>query len=337
MDKTAVSVKVRELCAQNGVMPLFATLFGSNLYGTALPGKSDLDVRGIFMPSLNSLILDQAPESLHYSTGNDNSRNHSTDLDIDLYSLQNWLLKQLPAGETGAMDLLFSPSNQDCAIFMDPRLDPVFKNPRRLVNIHGEKGYRAYCLRQAKKYGVRGSRLGALKRVHAWLLANCGPEREKDRLASWLAPILAHCGHEQYCRLVDSKNEQMLQICGKQFPLNTTMAEVSRRIHAAYERQGDSARKAGEDMGIDYKALSHAMRALDQMEELLATGKIVYPLQTRQKLIEIKKGKIPWKDYEPLLLARQEEIDSLCAKPKIALSYDKKFAEKIILDCYGEN
>ncbi|MDR2819838.1 MAG: nucleotidyltransferase domain-containing protein [Desulfovibrio sp.] len=43
---------------------LFLTLFGSSLYGTETPGKSDLDVRGIFLPSANSLILHKAQKRL---------------------------------------------------------------------------------------------------------------------------------------------------------------------------------------------------------------------------------------------------------------------------------
>jgi predicted nucleotidyltransferase len=99
------------LCHEHGTSLLFLTIFGSSLYGTETPGKSDLDLRGIFLPSIGALALNKAPKSLQRSTNRTGQRNSAEDVDIDLWSVQHWLLKLLPAGDTGDLDLMFSPSH----------------------------------------------------------------------------------------------------------------------------------------------------------------------------------------------------------------------------------
>ncbi len=162
-------IQAEELCRQNNATLLFLTLFGSSLYGTQSPGKSDVDIRGIFLPSVVSLQLNEAPKSLHYSTGNNECRNTAHDVDIDLWSVQHWLLKLLPAGDTGALDVLFAPSNTECTLFRSPVLDAVFADPLKLIDASSGRAYAEYSLGQAKKYGIKGSRIGALRRVWHWL------------------------------------------------------------------------------------------------------------------------------------------------------------------------
>ena len=103
---------------------LYLTLYGSTLYGTAVEGRSDIDVRGIYLPSPESLALGEWSRTLHCSTGGE-GRNGSGDLDLDIWSVQHWLLRLLPAGDTGAIDVLFSPSFSACTLVRDHRLDPA--------------------------------------------------------------------------------------------------------------------------------------------------------------------------------------------------------------------
>jgi predicted nucleotidyltransferase len=108
--------QARALCRGQGASLLFLTFFGSTLYGTETPGRSDVDARGIFLPSAESLALNKAPKSLHFSTGSAERRNLAGDVDIDLWSVQHWLLKLLPSGDIGALDVLFSPSHAACTL-----------------------------------------------------------------------------------------------------------------------------------------------------------------------------------------------------------------------------
>ena len=259
------------LCHEHGASLLFLTLFGATLYGTEMPHKSDLDVRGIFLPSKESLALNKAPKSLHFSTGNNERRNLAGDVDIDLWSVQHWLLKLLPSGDTGALDVLFAPSHAACTLFRHPALDAVFAEPLRLMDTGKGRAYAEYSLGQAKKYGIKGSRVGALKVVRVWLQTHCPDPRPNERLGDFLDALAASCVDDRFCSNVTVRGERALQLCGKLHMDTVRMPELIRRVEADMRRYGARAEEAERNEGLDFKALSHALRALDQMEELLQT------------------------------------------------------------------
>ena len=320
----------RELCAREGSRLLYLSLFGSELYGTST-GSSDTDVRGVFLSSPESLILKKDRKSLHYSTGDNVHRNCGDDIDIDLWSLGNWTLNLLPAGDTGALDLLFSVSHPECVIFRDPLLDPVFENPLKFLDLANNRAYAQYSLSQAKKYGIKGSRLGVIKSVHKWL--------EGQEAEGWLGPyipaIVADCGHESHCFAKDVDGVPALVLCGKVHLGSTSLEEFRNRVRHDMDRYGSRAREAEQNQNLDFKALSHALRALDQMEELLLTGKIRFPLATREKLLAVKRGDVPWPELEGLILARLAEVERLHASLAKKSAFDAPFAEKFLLSCYG--
>ena len=83
-NRAALAGQAEKLCRERGASLLFLTLFGATLYGTETPAGSDLDVRGVFLPSAQSLTLNNAPRSLHFSTGGGGGKNTATDVDIGL-------------------------------------------------------------------------------------------------------------------------------------------------------------------------------------------------------------------------------------------------------------
>lgn len=324
----------QSLCRENTATLLYLTLFGSTLYGTDLPGKSDVDVRGIFLPSLQQAVLDAMPHSLHWSSGSDASRNSAGDIDIDLWSVQHWLCKLLPAGDTGALDLLFSPSHSACTLFRDSRLDAVFDNPGRFLDTKNCRAYASYSLGQAKKYGIKGSRLGALRTVKHWLSTQPPPE-SRTRLKDVLDALVAACGDGKYCTLAETNGQAALQLCGKLHVGTMKLGAFVQRIEADMAHYGSRAIAAEQNQGVDFKALSHALRAFDQMEELYATGKIVFPLATRERLKSVKQGDIPWLQLEDILVRRLAEVDAARERATFVYRYDGDFAKAQVLRCYG--
>jgi predicted nucleotidyltransferase len=334
-EKDALILGAKELCRENNASLLFLTLFGSSLYGTETPGRSDVDARGIFLPSPESLALNSASGSLHYSTGSGESRNTASDVDMDLWSIQHWLLKLLPSGDTGALDLLFSPSHEACTLFRDARLDAVFANPLKLLDAKNSRAYAEYSIGQAKKYGIKGSRIGALKNVHKWLLANCPVPAPGARLRDILGPLAAECADGRFCSAKTVQDEPSLQLCGKIHVGGIRIAEFIRRVDTDMRRYGARAVEAEQNQGIDFKALSHALRALDQMEELLKSGGIIFPLRNREELIAVKTGAFTWAELEPKILDRLSAVDALRNSPGFTGYFDRQFAERQILACYG--
>ena len=80
---------------------IYVTVYGSKLFGTDTP-DSDTDYKGIFIPSMQDVLLKRDIEHYTYTT-NTQGKNDRSDIDLQLYSIYKWfdLLKK---GETRALD-----------------------------------------------------------------------------------------------------------------------------------------------------------------------------------------------------------------------------------------
>lgn len=320
----------QNLCHEDNSQLLYLVYFGSRLYGTSGP-NSDTDLKGIFLPSIESLILGKAKKSLHFSTGNDQNRNSAVDIDIDLWSLQHWLLKLLPAGDTSALDLLFSFTNPSCVLCKSPLLDQIFSSPLKFLDLAHNRAYAEYSISQAKKYGIKGSQLGALRRVANYLQEL----PDEGRLASHIQDITAYCADGRYCFSKTINDIPCLLLCGKTHVGGTPIAEFKARVKRDMSKYGSRAQEAEQNLGLDYKALSHSLRALDQMEELLKTGVIKYPLASREKLMQVKRGEIPWLELEKIIINRLSEVSNLYERIAPSNVLDLTFVEKFLISCYA--
>ncbi len=75
--KHDVLAKAQAICRENSCRLLYLAY-----YGTAIPGKSDLDCKGVYLPAPQSLALGKAPSSLRFSTGDADSHNSPDDVDV---------------------------------------------------------------------------------------------------------------------------------------------------------------------------------------------------------------------------------------------------------------
>jgi predicted nucleotidyltransferase len=90
--------------------------FGSHLYGTSTP-QSDLDVKGVYLPSARDVLLQQIRPMISDSRPKEHGeKNTADDIDREAYSLQRYL-ELLAQGQTVALDMLFAP---DWAMMQPP-------------------------------------------------------------------------------------------------------------------------------------------------------------------------------------------------------------------------
>ena len=73
---------------------------------------------------------------------------------------------------------------------------------------------------------------------------------------------------------------------------------------------------------------------MEQMEELLLTGILQYPLVCANEIKEIKYGKKTWKEIEKLINDGIENIDNLQNTVVSNHYLDKEFVRNFILNCY---
>ena len=163
--KTYVGLhKAKELCERAEVKLLYLCKFGSHLYGINTE-DSDLDLKGIFLPSERQCLLGKISKSINYSSCSKDAKNVRNDIDIQLWSLQ-YFLQLVQKGETNAIDLLYSATYPEMVLYETSSIKSIFHNHDKLYNVKDCNAYFGYALGQAKKYGIKGSRLHKIKEVY---------------------------------------------------------------------------------------------------------------------------------------------------------------------------
>ena len=334
--RQAVLKQARELCATEDASLLYLVFFGSALYGTDT-ANSDLDVRGIFAPDLDRVLLGVASRSLRLSTGDAGTRNSAADIDIDLWSARYWICDLLKAGDTGAIDLLFSASNEACVLYAHPLMTEIFTNADRLINPSAVESAASYALRQAKKYGIKGSRLGLLRRLReamAEILAARGQDMRGQKLCHILPELNQRFAGDAFYAAGSNLEGEYVVIGGKMHMAGIPLEEFAARIKNDLQRYGNRAEDALAGNGVDFKALSHALRASGQQLELLRTGRISYPLAFREQLMLVKSGALPYPVAEKMIL---DDIEKMRAQVQSTdgnphhLHWDGHFADEAAL------
>jgi predicted nucleotidyltransferase len=323
--------KVNELLEHKGEL-IYLCKFGSHLYGTNSEA-SDLDYKGIFIPYKRNLILGKKCDNIVYSSGNKRERNTNEDIDISLWSIHKFI-DLVKIGDTNALDLLFSLTHENCVIYNNGELDTLMYNALKLFNPIKTKSFVNYAINQAKKYGIKTSRLGTLKEVYNYIKDSS--LNEEDKVFTLIKNIDNRFHNDSFCFLKEFNEVESLVLCGKVHQGNISVKEFINRITKEYKKYGHRARLAEQNKGIDEKSLSHAIRAIIQLKQLLREGNITFPLKEAQILKDIKYGKYTWKLCEEMIINGLAEVEELQKTSIIKGKTDNKFIDTFILNLYGE-
>jgi len=257
-----------------GYTLLYVTEFGSTLYGTNTP-SSDIDYKGIYLPSIQSTILDIVEHTITKSTGNNSSANTASDTDISLYSLQHFM-KLLSKGETSALDILFSMRREDTIVYEDHAFTTLMLHSIPQLISKQSNSFTGYCLNQAAKYGIKGSRYGDLLSFSEAIKTKTMPEIQELLTAS---PY-------KYITLETLKNRLYISVLGQLTEPHLPHSELTHRVQTQLATYGERTKNANK--GIDWKALSHAYRVIAEFSELASTGNITFPLPSAEHIKTIK-------------------------------------------------
>ena len=304
-EQETYAVNVALSLLNKGDKLVYLSHFGSVLYGTNSE-KSDCDLKGVFVPSVASLVKGTASHHYRYSSGTDTSKNNAEDVDVELWSIQKWL-NMLGAGDTGALDLLFSVYAKHVKPLVNENfLGEFYNNPSCLFDITNSKSYVGYAYGQAKKYGLKGSRMGILKDVLEYLKERTANfDRFNVKAGLFFGDIIEKFGHESYCFMKESKNPnepKMLFLLGKGFCHSIKLDEMLCRLNNEFDKYGERVKQAAQNENVDWKALSHALRCLLQVEEVLDTSFVQYPLKDAELLKAVKFAQYSWAEVEQMLL-----------------------------------
>lgn len=136
-------------------------------------------------------------------------------------------------------------------------------------------------------------------------------------------------------KTINGHPESYFECCGRQVPFNASVRLAAEMYQRLFHEYGERARQAEANQGIDWKAISHAIRVAYQALDLLGSGEVVFPLRQAPHLLEVKQGKLSYRE----VAAELETLIELLTAAQLASSLpetpDLQFMEDMVLDCYN--
>lgn len=322
---------------------LLFTKFGSHVYGTNTP-QSDTDLKGIFTPSAKEILLCRAPKNIRENTKLDKTaKNTKDDIDVEMFALHNYL-HQLMEGQTFALDMLFTPTEHH--VESSDEWDLIQFNRNHFIH-KNVKPFFGYARQQAAKYGVKGSRVSVVKAMLDVLKEL--PAQSKLREHEDLLREIARQVNDQFIDRMNgralvtfevSQHEKdkglvYLSVCDRLMPFTNKVIDAVQVLQRLDDNYGNRARMAASNEGIDWKALSHAVRVGEEAIELLQTGMIQFPRPNAEFLLKIKLGMLAYAEVASYIedvferLLKAETTSTLPAEP------NREKADEIIELLYG--
>jgi len=271
--------------------------FGSHLYGTSTPA-SDVDFKSVFIPDARSILLQRTKGSINDQRPKaEFEKNTAGEIEEERFSLQRFL-GLAAEGQTVALDMLFAPSWSFVAE-PSPVWYEILDNRHRLVS-RRSKAFIGYAMKQASKYGVKGSRVAASRNalnILARGMAEHGTVAKLEVMAEIIKPVAETDEHMAIVPITMPNGGVVdhWEVCGRKMPYSSSIKNAHGIMQRLVEEYGHRALQAESNQGVDWKALSHAVRVGHQAIELLNTGFVTFPLPNAAHIVAIKKGQLDYK------------------------------------------
>jgi len=298
--------------------------YGSHLYGTNTP-TSDLDIKGIYMPSKNDILLSRVNKCITKNKKiSSSAKNTIGDIDEEYYSL-HYFINLACEGQTVALEMLHAPENMiyDSSPIWNKLVDNKHKFYTKSL-----KAFIGYARNQAAKYGIKGDRLLETKVVID--LINKQPDKNIKISSIWdLLPL----GKYRYFLGKNKNGTREYQICGKIIQETVTLQYALDILKNYCQKYGARAKQAELNEGLDWHAISHAIRASYQIKEILSTGTITFPLKQASFIKDIKQGKLHYtKEVLPILEKLMSEVEQLSNDSTLPNKVDRNFWDNFLID-----
>jgi hypothetical protein len=321
------------------VRTLVTIKFGSHLYGTSTP-ESDLDYKSVFVPAARDIVLQQVKATITNKRPKAKfEKNYAGEVDEESHSLQRFL--ELAAeGQTVALDVLFAP---EWAMIEPPSAEwhEIMANRHRLLT-RKAASFVGYVRTQSNKYGIKGSRV-ASSRAALKLLADAmekyGTTQKLELLGTDIAEFIAAHEHTTVIPIDNpSTGVTMLhwEVCGRKMPYSASLKNAHSIMKAMVDEYGKRALMAETQQGVDWKALSHAVRVGTQALELLETGHITFPLPNAEHVLAIKTGQLPYKEVADEIEDFLGKVEAAAERSTLPAEADQQWIDNFVHDVYCE-
>lgn len=341
---------------------IYLSQYGSHLYGLNTE-NSDLDFRGVYIPTLDDIILkkdkDEINTELIISTKielphglKDNSfwqnckelAETPRKVDVKIFSLQKFI-QLCSKADTNALDLLFSidtPADhtwqykglvKNVPEEMKYPLRYIHENRNKLINTDRLESPITYAFKQATKYSIKGNYIKLLDCLIE--LSDKLIVYDVEEFTKYIGELLEIEKDKLFIVTRDMKEkggiQKFLSVLGVEHQFNLSIDKFKQRLQQKRNSYSDRSIQSGKDGGNDWKALSHAIRVLLEIKELLDTGNIQFPLKDKDFLLDIKLGKVEREYIDNFFNQELSNILERVQKNELTWKYDEAFWNKFIL------
>lgn len=311
----------------NIMKTIYETIFGSQIYGTSTP-QSDTDYKGIYVADIKDIVLGKTQHSIVTSTGSDFTRNTKDDVDREMKELRRFIDDAL-IGQTYAIDMLYSP--RELWITTSPEWEYIVQHRYRFLS-RNISSFIGYCNTQASKYGLKGTRLGAVMEVVDMMKMWDPDSKLRDNPRVKTNDYVKYIIHK-HKPTTGIPDEEMLEILGKMYSGNIMAKNLIQSLQIFIDRYGERAIQAMNNQGIDWKAVSHAYRCCYELQEIAKYGEVRFPLEQAPYLVQIKTGQISYPEVIQEELPRlMEESIAMIKASSLPDKADRSFWDDFITD-----
>lgn len=370
---------------------LYLSQYGSHLYGLNTE-NSDLDFRGVYIPTLDDIILHKDKDEINteielWEVRDSNKENpiyhieepttlinswylRKVKVDVKIFSLQKFI-QLCSKADTNALDLLFSLNNNNIpqytysvttrqkkeepkslwnnSVYVAKSYIPfwyILQHKDRLINTDRLESPITYAFKQATKYSIKGERrqvmLNLLKHVNTYLFLDTTPADVP--LSRFITDFIYQDGTPVINQYIDDKHvkideldnkgkkEKYLYVCGVQHQFNLELKRFAQRLEEKINKEYTSQRTKDAADGNDWKALSHAIRVLLEVKQLLEDGTITFPCIENRFLLRIKQGKINREVIDEFFNKQLSNILEKVKLNELGWKYDEEFWNEFILN-----
>lgn len=289
--------------------------YGSHLYGLSTP-QSDTDYKAIALPTAKQIIMQKADFDIKMSTGDQHGKNTNEDIDDEVMSLSKFLYQAM-AGKNTAIDMLHAAPDQ---VMITSDIWKELQDKREMFYTKDMSSYVDYVQGQAAKYGVKGSRLAALK--DAMEVIKMADEDVR------LGDIADELPIGEHAQIIIMGKQKFYEICQRKFDFTNKVDYCLTNMQKIYDGYGHRAKLAENNDGVDWKAVSHALRAGYQARAIYLHGGFSYPLAETDFILDVKKGKVDYKTgVQPAIEELVAEVNSLAKASTLPETSDKDYWE----------
>lgn len=322
--------------------------FGSHVYGTNV-ATSDTDYKSLIMPSPEEIILQRVKKVSNKNTNNTNTKNAATDIDHEIFVLNYWF-HLFAEGQTLCYDMLFTPKEfMHYGSEYGYLWDEIQGNKDKLVNSK-ISAFAGYCQHQAAKYSLKGSNLAAYRTARDYFASKPSRLRLRDIRDDIIIDLMGEAiaqtdfspDKEPLIKLALIKNnkgvdEEYLQVGPKtKVPLNAN-CDLARQIFSEqFDKYGERAKQAESNNGVDWKALMHAVRIVNEANELLSTGHITFPRPEASTLLAIRKGEMKYTQVAEIIEAGLLELKRIQPTSTLRATPDQEWIDDFVYNAYLE-